>query len=66
MIGGLAQETDLKRHTKLPFIGELPVHSLFFTTENSTRSKTDLYVVITPQVIRGRSVGVPALPPPEH
>jgi general secretion pathway protein D len=53
VIGGLSQESDLKHRTKLPLAGDLPVLSALFNAENSTGSKTDLYIVVTPHVVRG-------------
>jgi general secretion pathway protein D len=54
VIGGLSQESDLKHHSKLPIVGDVPVLSALFDTENSTKAKTDLYIVVTPHVVRGR------------
>ena len=54
VIGGLAQESDLKRRTKLPIVGDMPVFSSLFDAENSTRSKTDLYIIVTPHIVQGR------------
>ncbi|HEY1878863.1 MAG TPA: secretin N-terminal domain-containing protein [Caulobacteraceae bacterium] len=64
VIGGLSQETDLKHHSKLPILGDVPVLSSIINTENSTKSKTDLYVVITPHIVRGQ-VPPDMAPPPE-
>ncbi len=55
VIGGLAQETDLKNRSKLPILGDVPILSQIFDTEHSTRAKTDLYVVVTPHIVRGRA-----------
>jgi general secretion pathway protein D len=55
VIGGLTQETDLKHHTKLPVAGDIPVLGALFNTENSTRAKTDLYIVVTPHIVRGHA-----------
>jgi general secretion pathway protein D len=63
VIGGLTQESDLKHRSKLPILGDAPVLSAFFDTENSTRSKTDLYIVVTPHIVRGRVP--PDMAPPE-
>jgi len=54
VIGGLTQEADLKHRSKIPILGDAPVLSALFDTENSTRSKTDLYIVVTPHIVRGR------------
>ncbi|HEV2365390.1 MAG TPA: secretin N-terminal domain-containing protein [Caulobacteraceae bacterium] len=53
VIGGLAQESDLKHRSKLPVLGDVPVLSALLDTENSTTAKTDLYVVVTPHIVRG-------------
>lgn len=53
VIGGLTQESDLTRHSKLPGLGDVPALGRLFDTENSTRSKTDLYIIVTPHVVRG-------------
>jgi general secretion pathway protein D len=54
VIGGLSQESDLKHRNKLPILGDVPGLSILFDSENSTRSKTDLYIVVTPHIVRGR------------
>ena len=51
VIGGLTQESDLKQHTKLPLIGDLPLIDQVFDAENSNREKTDLYIVVTPHIV---------------
>lgn len=55
VIGGLDQETDLSHHSKLPLVGDLPVVGRLFDAENSTKAKTDLYIVVTPHIVRGRA-----------
>jgi general secretion pathway protein D len=66
VIGGLAQESDLKHRTKLPIVGDMPVLSALFDAENSTKSKTDLYIVVTPHVVRGREALPAALQAGSH
>jgi general secretion pathway protein D len=63
VIGGLTQETDLSHHVKLPGIGDLPVLGRLFDTQHSSRAKTDLYIVITPHVVRGRDTAAAAPQP---
>lgn len=53
VIGGLTQESDLRNHNKVPLAGEIPLVGELFKSENSNRSKTDLYIVVTPHVVRG-------------
>jgi general secretion pathway protein D len=52
VIGGLTQETTLDTRTGLPLLGDLPVIGPLFATRSHTRQKTDLYIVVTPHVVR--------------
>jgi general secretion pathway protein D len=61
VIGGLAQESDLKHRTKLPIVGNVPGLSALFDAENSTSSNTDLYIVVTPHVVHGPDAAAAAL-----
>jgi general secretion pathway protein D len=63
VIGGLTQESELTRRSKLPGLGDLPVLGVLLDTENTSRAKTDLYIVVTPHVVRGGSV--PSRLPPQ-
>ena len=62
VVGGLAQESDLKHRSKMPIVGDIPLVNALLNTENSTRSKTDLYIVVTPHVIRSGSSSEGSLP----
>jgi general secretion pathway protein D len=57
IIGGLTQESELSLHNKFPGIGDVPLLGELFKSENTSRSKTDLYIVVTPHVVRGRDAG---------
>ena len=59
VIGGLTQEADLSHRIKLPGVGDIPVLGRVFDTEHRNRTKTDLYIVVTPHVVHG-----PQPPPP--
>ncbi len=54
VIGGLTQENVLKRKGKIPILGDIPIAGALFRTERSTSSKTELYIVITPHIVRHR------------
>jgi len=54
VIGGLTQENVLKRKGKVPLLGDIPLAGALFRTERSTSSKTELYIVITPRIVRHR------------
>ena len=53
VIGGLTQDSRISNLNKLPLLGDVPVLGQLFNTRNSTRAKTDLYIVVTPHVVRG-------------
>lgn len=64
MIGGLTQENILKRKSKVPILGDIPLAGQLFRLERSTSSKTELYIVITPHIVRHRRFEDGAPPPP--
>ncbi|WP_088307187.1 secretin N-terminal domain-containing protein [Novosphingobium sp. B 225] len=64
VIGGLTQENVLKRKGKVPLLGDIPLAGQLFRLERSTRSKTELYIVITPHIVRHRRFEQPVSPLP--
>jgi general secretion pathway protein D len=54
VIGGLTQDNVLKTKSKIPLLGDIPLAGGLFRTDRSTRSKTELYIVITPHIVRHR------------
>jgi general secretion pathway protein D len=64
VIGGLTQESELTHHNKLPGLGDIPAVGALLRSENTTQSKTDLYIVVTPHVVRGAPLPAPSPPEP--
>ncbi|MEO7654689.1 MAG: hypothetical protein ABIS23_03275, partial [Sphingomicrobium sp.] len=54
VIGGLTQENVLNSNTKVPLLGDIPLAGALFRYNSSTRAKTELYIVITPHIVRHR------------
>ena len=52
VIGGLVQENELKSTIKVPVLGDIPVLGRAFTEVKNTNAKTELFIVITPHIIR--------------
>lgn len=52
VIGGLIQETDLSSVSKIPLLGDIPLLGKLFQREATTSSKTELYIIITPYIVR--------------
>ena len=53
VIGGLVQDSRLTTRSKIPLLGDVPLLGSVFKVENSTDNKTDLYIIITPHIVRG-------------
>lgn len=54
VIGGLTQENSLSSRSRVPGIGDIPVVGNLFRVRRSQRSRTELYIVITPRIVRHR------------
>jgi len=52
-IGGLIQEAELTHHVRVPGLGDVPALGWLFSSQHRSRTKTDLYIVVTPHIIRG-------------
>jgi general secretion pathway protein D len=59
VIGGLTQDEDLTTKTKVPLLGDIPIVGQAFRTDKQTRSKTELYIIVTPHIVH--RVGTMAL-----
>ena len=67
VIGGLTIDNALRTRSRVPILGDIPLLGLPFRVDKNNVSKTDLYVVITPHVVRHRRFGgfdEPTPPPP--
>ena len=54
VIGGLTQESVLDNKSKVPLLGDIPLIGQAFGVTSHTRQKTDLYIVVTPHILRAR------------
>lgn len=62
VIGGLTQENIIKRKSKVPGLGDIPLVGNLFKVERSSSSKTELYIVITPHIVRHRRFDQTSVP----
>jgi general secretion pathway protein D len=51
VIGGLTQDENISSKSKIPLLGDIPLLGTVFRNERTTRSKTELYIVVTPHVV---------------
>jgi general secretion pathway protein D len=64
VIGGLTQDENLTTRTKVPLLGDIPLVGQAFRTDKQTRSKTELYIIVTPHIVH--RVGTMALSAPRQ
>jgi len=51
VIGGLTQDENINTKSKIPLLGDIPLLGMAFRTDKTTRTKTELYIVVTPHVV---------------
>ncbi len=52
VIGGLLEKSEINSLSKIPGLGDLPLVGAFFRVRNNTSSSDNLYIIVTPRVIR--------------
>lgn len=51
VIGGMIQERETKNVTKIPFLGDIPVIGMFFRSTTTGKSREEMVMMLTPQII---------------
>lgn len=51
VIGGMIQENETKSVNKIPFLGDLPVIGMFFRSTGTSKSKEEMVIMLTPQIV---------------
>jgi len=52
VIGGLIQTRDEDTVSKIPILGDIPLLGYLFKTKSTSRTKTNLLIMLTPQIVR--------------
>jgi general secretion pathway protein D len=52
VIGGLIDDTRSNNETKVPGLGDIPLLGWLFKTQSDANQKTNLYVFLTPRVVK--------------
>jgi type II secretory pathway component GspD/PulD (secretin) len=64
VIGGLIEDSVQTTISKIPILGNLPLVGGLFRDNNTTRTRNELVMVVTPHLVRdGEGLNSPALPP---
>lgn len=64
VIGGLLQQNDLSNVAKLPGFGDLPIIGGLFHVRHDTSTNTNLYIIVTPHILKNGVNPPPARPLP--
>ncbi len=51
VIGGLLDNRTTKTFEKIPFIGDIPILGKFFQSIETTKTNTELIVIVTPEIV---------------
>lgn len=52
VIGGLLDNRDTESFEKIPFLGDIPILGKFFQSIQSTKTNTELLVLVTPEIVK--------------
>jgi type II secretion system protein D len=63
VIGGLISTSDSKNIKKLPVLGDVPYLGALFRTSSIIRTRSELLVLLTPQVLNNAQIPAPLLDP---
>jgi general secretion pathway protein D len=67
VIGGLTEENEIASTNSVPLISDVPLLGEFFKLHKGTQSKTELYIVVTPHIVRRNAVASAVeTPPPQN
>ena len=64
VIGGLLQQNDLSNVSKLPGLGDVPLIGGLFHVRHDSSTNTNLYIIVTPHILRNGANPPPARPLP--
>lgn len=51
VIGGMIREAETKNVNKIPFLGDIPVLGMFFRSTTTSKSKEEMVIMLTPQIV---------------
>ena len=58
VVTGVITESDIARVTKWPILGDLPLIGQLFRNSGNSRTKSELVILVTPQIVNDLSGGV--------
>ncbi|HEX3550938.1 MAG TPA: secretin N-terminal domain-containing protein [Candidatus Elarobacter sp.] len=64
VIGGLIQESTQSQENKIPILGDLPLVGRVFRNTNTTNTRNELIIVVTPHLLVSNPSAATIAPPP--
>jgi pilus assembly protein CpaC len=58
-IGGLLDNQETKTFQKIPFLGDIPILGKFFQSISTSKTNTELLVIVTPEIVQPIPVAAP-------
>jgi pilus assembly protein CpaC len=58
-IGGLLDNRSTKNFSKIPFLGDIPILGKFFQSISTSKTNTELIVIVTPEIVAPIPSGAP-------
>ncbi len=65
IIGGLVQRTQSENISKIPVLGDLPIIGQLFRHKEFQEGRTELVILVTPEIMEGGPSGIPGATEPE-
>ncbi len=65
IIGGLVQRDQSRNISKIPILGDLPIIGQLFRHKEFKEGKTELVILVTPEIMKGGPSGIPNATEPE-
>jgi general secretion pathway protein D len=62
VIGGLTQDENITTKTRVPLLGDIPIVGEVFRSDRNTRTRTELYIVVTPHIVHRVSAPADVVP----
>jgi general secretion pathway protein D len=50
-MGGIISDTRSETVNKVPFLGDIPILGYFFKTKTTSRTKSEVIMLVTPRII---------------
>ncbi len=56
IIGGLRQDSKIEAHSRVPFLGDIPILGIPFNNTTRSKVRTELLIIMTPHIVQGNTL----------